>query len=353
MDHVPPVLIVGQGLAGTALAWQLWDRRLPFLIVDRDEPLTSSKIAAGLITPITGMRWSLSPDFDSLLRESLGFYRQRQRLLHQHFLFSRPNVRLFTSEQQATLWQRRTGEPTIQPYIHPQPRDPLVSTAVFANDLGGVQIRHAAYLDTAAYLAASRLFFQTHHCWQQGEVSEQQVTLHRDHIEWRGSRYSHLIHCTGWQAMRSAWFDWVPFQPARGTILTIAADLLGEQRIINHGLWIVPQRDGSLRAGSTYETRFKEAHSADPSAVAALTAKLQLALRVPFTILETQTAVRPCVMGQYTLIGTHPVHPRLAFFNGLGSKGTLRAPHYARRLIDHLMAGAAIPESMDVQRNFA
>jgi glycine/D-amino acid oxidase-like deaminating enzyme len=58
-------------------------------------------------------------------------------------------------------------------------------------------------------------------------------------------------------------------------------------------------------------------------------------------------------MGQYTLIGTHPVHPRLAFFNGLGSKGTLRAPHYARRLIDHLMAGAAIPESMDVQRNFA
>jgi len=53
-------LILGQGLAGTAIAWRLWERGLPFLIVDRDEPVTSSKIAAGLLTPITGMRMSLN-----------------------------------------------------------------------------------------------------------------------------------------------------------------------------------------------------------------------------------------------------------------------------------------------------
>ncbi len=350
---MPPVLIAGQGLAGTAIAWHLWDRGIPFVIVDRDEPLTSSKIAAGLITPITGMRWSLSPDFDALLREAIGFYRQRQRLLGQRFLFTRPNVRLFTQDKHIALWQRRTSEPQIQPYIHSHPSEPLVSPALFANDLGGAQIRHAGYLDTATYLAASRAFFQQHGCWQQGEIEVQDIALYRDHIDWRGITFSHLIHCTGWQAMHSPWFDWVPFQPARGTILTIAADVQHERRIINHGLWIVPRNDGTLRAGSSYELRFKDPHTADPSALAALMTKLQQALRVPFTLLETQTAVRPCVMGQHTLIGTHPAHPRLAFFNGLGSKGTLRAPHYARRLIEHLATGTAIPNDMDVQRNFA
>ncbi|MDP1589651.1 MAG: FAD-dependent oxidoreductase, partial [Prosthecobacter sp.] len=69
------ILIIGQGLAGTALAWRLWERGVPFLIVDRDEAVTCSKVAAGLITPITGMRLTVSWRYEVFYREALRFYR--------------------------------------------------------------------------------------------------------------------------------------------------------------------------------------------------------------------------------------------------------------------------------------
>ena len=68
-------LIVGQGLAGTALAWTLLRRGYRVLVVDRCDEITSSKIAAGLITPITGMRLVVSWRLDEFLPFATEFYR--------------------------------------------------------------------------------------------------------------------------------------------------------------------------------------------------------------------------------------------------------------------------------------
>ena len=47
-------LIIGQGLAGTVLAWNLIQRGRSVIVLDREDESTSSKVAAGLINPITG-----------------------------------------------------------------------------------------------------------------------------------------------------------------------------------------------------------------------------------------------------------------------------------------------------------
>ena len=60
-------LIVGQGLAGSLMAWHLLQRDQRVLVVDRDEPVTSSKVAAGLITPIAGQYFSLPTETDEHL----------------------------------------------------------------------------------------------------------------------------------------------------------------------------------------------------------------------------------------------------------------------------------------------
>jgi glycine/D-amino acid oxidase-like deaminating enzyme len=64
-----------------------------------------------------------------------------------------------------------------------------------------------------------------------------------------------------------------------------------------------------------------------------------------------QSAVRPIVKGRQALIGTHPAHPRVAFLNGLGSKGSLRAPWLARHLVEHLLDGAPLDPEFDLQDN--
>lgn len=345
----PRLLIVGQGLAGTAVAWQLWRRGIAFRLVDRDEPVTSSKIAAGLISPITGLRLSLHEHYDTWLREAVASYRSHERVLSQHFLHARGHVHLYRDEHGPRHWAKRLNDPAAQPFIH---RGPFrMNGEVFHTERGGFQTKHAGWLDTAGYLAASRAFFAANGVFQTGEVLHTDLTEHADRIDWRGHAFTHVVYANGWHAAQHPWFNWVPFEPARGTILTARAGLHGERRLINCGCWIVPRPDGTLRIGSTFETKFTDPHGVDDDALAGLHAKIGRLLKVPLHIESQASAVRPVIRLQRTLIGTHPAHPRIAFINGLGSKGTLRAPHFARRLVEHLIDGTPIPPSMDVQGN--
>jgi glycine oxidase len=345
----PRILIIGQGLAGTALAWRLWERGVPFVIADRDEPVTCSKVAAGLITPITGMRLTVSWRYVLFYREALRFYRECGRHLQQRFLFPRGYVRLLKNEQEIAKWEKRRRDPDMQPFLHR--KQPQLDATVIRDPHNGFQQRHAAWLDTTAYLQTSRRFFESLHAWIKADVQPADVHDDAEGVEWNGQRFSHIIWAQGWSAEKHPLLHWVPFQSALGTILTVTADLHGEKRILNRGCWLLPRNDGTLRAGSTYEWTFADQNTPSPTQVQALEASLQNLLKAPAHITATQSAVRPIIKNRQALMGTHPSHPRVAFLNGLGSKGSLRSPWLARHLIEHLLDGSEIEAEMDLQCN--
>ncbi len=346
---VQTILIIGQGLAGTALAWRLLERGVPFLIVDRDEAVTCSKVAAGLITPITGMRLTVSWRYDLFYREALSFYRRCGRRLGQRCFFPRGYVRLLKNEAEIAKWHKRRRDPDMLPFLHPQP--PILDAEVIHDPANGFQQRHAAWLDTATYLQTSRNFFATLGSWLQADVQPADVRDDETGVEWQGHRFSHVIWAQGWSAKKHPLFNWLPFQSARGTVLTVQADVQGEQRVLNRGCWLLPRPDGTLRAGSTYEWKFDDPHTPAAEPVQQLKANLSSLLKVPATITASQTAVRPIIKNQQALMGTHPAHPRVAFLNGLGSKGSLRSPWLARHLIEHLLDGTALDPELDLQKN--
>src|SRR5215216_4371506 len=49
-------LIIGQGICGTFLSWYLQKEDKNFLVIDRNEAASPSKISAGIINPVTGRR---------------------------------------------------------------------------------------------------------------------------------------------------------------------------------------------------------------------------------------------------------------------------------------------------------
>lgn len=342
----PRFLIIGGGLAGTTLAWRLHQRGLPFMIVDRDEPLTSSKVAAGLVTPITGMRLSLSWRFGELYPEALAFYRSIESTLGTRFYHEVPIVQLLSSEKAVAQWQKRRDQPEVKLYLaRPEP-GPLVNDAIFANPLGGFVQKHGGWMDTAAFLSASQRFFESVGYWQRGDFSPGEVTSRI------GKDFTHAVFCIGWEASRHPWFDWVPFQSARGTVLQVTADTGGEPRVVNNGCWLLPRGDGTLRVGPTYELNFDQPHTPAPETIAALEMRLRGLLKIRYDITGAQTGVRPIIARREALIGRHPARPGIAFMNGLGSKGVLRAPWVSRQLIEHLLDGNPIDPEMDLAGNF-
>lgn len=338
----PRVLIIGGGLAGTSVAWRLRERGVKFLVVDRDEPLTSSKVAAGLVTPITGMRLNLNWRYDSLHPEALAFYRRIEQETGGSFYHDVPIVRLLRDEMMECLWEQRRSQPEIIPYVKAQ-EDPLVDDHYFSAPYGGFEMRHSGWLDTAAYLASSRALFLREGCWQTG-VADGSLT-------WNGETFTHAVFCIGWEAAKHPWFDWVPFRSARGTVLKLKADTGGEKRIINRGCWLIPRADGTLRAGPTYELDFDAPFKPGPDSILDLETKLQRLYKGAYTVLDAQTGVRPIIPRRQALLGFHPARPEIGFVNGLGSKGVLRAPWVARQFVEHLLDGRPIEPTLDLAGN--
>jgi glycine oxidase len=354
------LLIIGQGLAGTALAWRLWQRGEPFVIVDRDEAVTCSKIAAGLITPITGMRLNLNWRFTELRDEAVSFYREVERRLGGTFYFPLNQVRLFRDATARALFARRLEQPALASHVvrvdWEAGTSTLLDEAVFAMAHGGFEQTGGGYLDAAAYLSASRRFFAGQGCWQGAEVAAEDIGLKEAGLPvWRDQVYGGMVFCQGWEAVRHPWFDWVPFQSARGSIVTSRAlELQGERRVVNSsGCWVLPREDGSARIGPTYEPQFDPAkpNEPDPDRLEGLRAKVAALVKVPVAWSAVHTAVRPIVKKAKLVLGRHPRYRQVGFFNGLGSKGALRAPWAARHWVEHWLDGKALDAEVDLRQN--
>jgi len=75
MPNQVDVLIIGQGICGTFLSHELERAGLSYIITDEVRPFTASRIAAGLINPVTGRRLVTTWMIDELLafaREAYG-----------------------------------------------------------------------------------------------------------------------------------------------------------------------------------------------------------------------------------------------------------------------------------------
>jgi glycine oxidase len=343
-----PHLIVGQGLAGTAVAWRFWERGLPFQIVDSGQAVTSSKIAAGLITPITGKKLNLSWRFSPLYQEALEFYRRLEMTLGLDFYHETPQVRLLRDERESNLWAKRRQQPDILPWLDPESPGPLVDESAFRAERGGFQQHSSGWLDTGTYLEASRAFFQRLGCYEEAVVREEDLESDADAVHWRDGKFSTVVLCRGWQQHQSRFFPWLTFNSARGVIATIRC-AMDESRIISNGPWLLPRGKDLWRAGSTYEFDFDLSLE---NSLADLSLKLKGLLRAPFEIQDAQAAIRPIIKHHpLVVLGRHPRRERIALFNGLGSKGALRAPGFAKALVEHLLDGAPLDEEVDVRTN--
>lgn len=346
MERVDAI-VVGQGLAGTTLAWQLLRRGRRVLVLDREEASTSSLIAAGLITPVTGKRLAKSWRWDELYPAAVAFYRSVERETGEMLFHQRPSIRLFVSEAEVEEYRRRA--PSV---IAGLVRETTINDNWFAAPFGGFEMPHAARLDVPRYLNMSRQMLQEQRSYRVVEFDPAKdielvdglVRLTRFNVEAPA-----IIFCRGFVVDPDPWFGEIRFTAAKGEILTLRVPGLVEERVIHRGVWLAPMGNDRFRAGSTYE--WDDLNSTPtPEARAAIESRLRAFLRLPFEVIDHRAAVRPVIDAGFPLLGRHPRCPQLAYFNGLGSKGSLLAPFFADQLVADLAGEREVDREVDVRK---
>lgn len=336
-------VIVGQGLAGTALAWQLHKRHRSFVILDREHS-GCSRLAAGLITPVTGKRLARSWRWDELFPVAVAFYREIENITQTQFFHQRPALRIFANTEERDRYQQRYANTATAP--------PAINTDWFAAPLGGFELTDAARLDVATYLDCSRDFFRANGNYRTAELDlarDLQITPNAVTLPAFDLTATGAILCRGYDATRDPWFGGVPFNAAKGEFVTLHIPGLVEERVVHRGIWLAPMGNEVFRVGATYTW---EPLNAIPTAegLAELASRLREFVRLPYTVLEHRAAVRPVIDAGYPVLGRHPHSQSLAYFNGLGSKGSLLSPFFAHQLANHLCDGTNIENSLHVSR---
>jgi glycine/D-amino acid oxidase-like deaminating enzyme len=307
--------IVGAGLAGTTLAWTLHRRGRTVRLIDREPPTTTSRVAAGLLTPITGKKPAVSWRWAEFRAAAELFYQRAETETGERFFHPRPVVRVFTSDQEREAFRRPEFAGLVEPAA-----DAVVMTT-------------AAQLDVATYLDASRECFRQRVVYECGE--------------WDGQVNGVTVLCQGYTP--DGPFP-LPYRAAKGEVLSVRVPGLDAERVLNRrGVWLAPAgREGLFRFGATYSWDRLDAVPT-PDGRAELETKLREMLTVPFEVVGHAAGVRPIVAGQKPVLGMHPTIPNMGVFNGLGSKGSLSAPYFAEMLASHLCDGAPIEQDVDVR----
>ncbi|MDA7922005.1 FAD-binding oxidoreductase [Verrucomicrobiales bacterium] len=342
-------IIVGQGLAGSLMAWQLLRGNLRVLVVDRDEAVTSSKVAAGLLTPLAGSRFNLSDEAMERLNYALNFYWELENDHGGQIFHHQKIARLFRNQKESQAWEDRLNK---NPERFEEFHAPLgvLHDSIEATE-GGFEMKRGGWLDVPQFLEMTRQHLLERISYAIGDVSAEEVSITDSGVKWKNIEASKIIFCEGWMGNQNRFFDWITMHPALGEILDLKIPALEEEtRIINRGGWMIPKGDGVFRAGSTYQHDFDRIEPSSEGEAEAMQ-KIQSITSAPIEIIGRRAAVRPIIKRSQVFMGTHPEYSNVAFLNGLGSKGVMNGPWYASRLAQHLFTNAPLPPEADIRSN--
>jgi len=340
-------LIVGQGIAGSVLAYSLMQQNQKIMVVDEDKEFTSSKIAAGLCNPVVFKRLTKSWMVDEVLTYAKEFYRQQEQLLGKQFYFDIPLYKLFVDEEEQKFWKQKSNEPHLFDWIDNKVEYPFDKEKV--NYLfGAAKTLKSGYLKTASWVYKFKEYLVKKDSYLNQKFNHDGIEFKEEGVIWNNYKAQKILFCEGYQSIHNPYFDWLPFKLTKGEVLTVSFKKLELKQAINKGVFILPYGN-NYKLGATYnweeldETPTKEGKEQ-------LTQKAKKFINDDIVIVDHKAGVRPTVIDRRPLLGIHPEYNQLAVFNGLGTKGVMLAPYFANKMVHLLLKNEPPPQEVNINR---
>lgn len=341
------VIIVGQGISGTMLSWFLKKEGKKFLVFDEGHLATPSKVAAGVINPVTGRRYVTSWMADELMEFAKLTYTEIGNYLGKNLLNTTDIVDFFPTPQMQTAFIERMAE--NDSYLCSYP-DQNFLNPLFNYHFGCGRIQPVLTVHMQTLLQAWREVLKKDGVLVEEKFNRAQLHLHKGSVEYAGLRAEKIIFCSGIDAANEECFSLLPFSSNKGEALVVEIKDLPSTHIHKKGMLLVPlQEKDHYWLGSNYQWQFNDRL---PSAEFRNTASqlLQNWLKLPFKIVEHRAAIRPATLERRPFVGFHPYLPAVGLLNGMGSKGSSLAPFFAHQLVQHYVHGLPITPEAELSR---
>lgn len=340
-------LIVGQGIAGTALTHLLLERGKRIKIIDQENLSSSSKVAAGLFNPIVFKRLVKSWMADELIPFTKNFYQHAEAVYGKSFFIEREIVKILTEEKEEKLWREKMLS-AAENYLKAPQRENIFPEHLTEN-YGYASVQRAGNVNIKEFLLSVKAVLSEKKILLEEKFDHAKLKFSEEEISYREIKARKIIFCEGYQAINNPLFFWLPFKLTKGELLTVKIKGLKTEQVLNKGVFVLPVGEAIFKVGATYEWDDLNENITEKGKQE-LSDKLKKIIKAPFEIIEQEAGIRPTVFDRRPIIGAHPEHKNIFVFNGMGTKGVMLAPYFANQLIAHIEEGDKLNPEVDIMR---
>lgn len=340
-------LIVGLGISGTLLSRNLINEGKSVIIIDQHNPASSSRVAGGIINPVTGKRIVRSWMIEQLLPFARNIYRKIEQEWNVSLLTETEILEFFPSIDSRSAFIDRLQD---EAEFLSEAADAEKWRQYFQFNYGIGKIAPCLLLDIKTMLDACRvqmvekgLLFSEAFRWEDCRIE-------KSGISWKTIHAQKIIFCDGVAGANNPYFDKLPWSRDKGEAIIASIPGLPRTPVFKYGaLSVVPWQDNLFWIGAAHDWKFTDMA---PSELFRKKVEEQLNswIKMPFTIVDHIVAQRPANLERKPFVGLHPMQPAIGIFNGMGGKGFSMAPYFAQQFTQYLVAGTPVQPDVEVSR---
>ncbi len=325
-------LIIGQGLAGTLLGFELMKAGQRVIFIDSASFQKSSEIAAGLVNPVVFRRLTKSWLVDDLFPKLEETYAELEELLGQK-VFYPMKIRKVFGEGEGTFWKKKAVENQLETYLSSEPD---YSQQPFLNLPHGCGwVEKGGRVDLPCLLNVFRSYLQKNQLLI-GELFDfEKLNISEDAVQYGEVEARKIIFCEGHRVSQNPNFTGLKLKHTKGEVLELRIDNYQSDNVLNKAFFLMPVGNQTFRVGATYDwDNLNEEPTTEGKAE--LMAKLGQVFTDTFSVEGHKAGIRPTTHDRRPVVGLHPYHPAIGIFNGLGSKGCMLGPYFASQFANYL-----------------
>lgn len=337
------ILIVGGGLAGLSIAHHLECNNISFQIIDAGKNY-STKVAAGIINPMSFRRMIKSWKVDELLPIATSFYSYLEKKLGVSFFHPQVLRRVFSTAYERKLWEERQVDKNYISYVG---KIDDSTNDYIKHQFGTGLVKSVFAINTSLFLSKNQEYFKNQERLIYSEFDFSRFDPKQ--CSYKNEVFSHIIFAEGFQGEDNPYFNFLPFKNAKGEILTLSVTKLNQNEILNRKCFMLPLGNHKFKLGSTYAWNTKNLLPS-MQAKKELLEKFEQLCNLDYSYVSHESGIRPVAADRRPMIGEHPKYKGIFIFNGLGAKGFMIAPFYSQQFVHFLQGNKKLDTEVDINR---
>lgn len=329
------VLIVGQGIAGTMLCYFLQKTGKKVLVVDDQFEGSSSMVAAGIINPITGKRFTLSWNYEKFLPVAIQAYDELSDFLGIQCYEKSNIIRALYSTEEENNWLARTADDLIAPYIC-NSTDPSEFKGVVNEAFSYGEVSESFHVNFKSILTSFRKELTKQNAILNERFDYDALISNTTGFEYKDYDFKQIVFCEGYQAQSNPFFKIKRLAPAKGEVLLVKIPSASFHKMYKDRIFIVHQYDDVYWAGLGYEWEF-DTEKPTKEGYDKIYSELKRVLKVSFEVVDHIAGIRPTMLDRRPVFLIHDEIKEMYLFNGLGTKGASISPYLAKQFARYIV----------------